>query len=248
MNHTYKLIRLRSLTSQLEDAVFAVRTLQLGTDLDGRQAVFEAKGRTLLTPGWKILMAADQTNDAEATGESGEDTSNPVPAMKPGTKATALSGALLTKKTKAAPRFTEASLVRELEKRGIGRPSTYAAIIDTIMARSYVATEKRNLAPTPLGEKVVDGLCGNFGFIEYAFTKEMEQSLDDIAEGKADYRAVIAAAHARLETELTAFAKATGKACPKCGKPMIHRVKKPGKDGKSGYDFWGCTGWPGCKG
>ena len=241
----YRLIRLRSLACQLEDAVYAVRVLQLGTDLDGRQTLFEAKGRTLVSQGWKVLTATDQAEDGEDAPQEPE---NSVPAMKPGTKATALSGALLTKKTKPAPRFTEASLIRELEKRGIGRPSTYAAIIDTIASRGYVKTEKRFLVPTPLGEKVVDTLRGNFAFVEYAFTKGMEQSLDDIAEGKAEYLSVIAAAHAQLEQELTAFAKITGKVCPKCGKPMVHRMKKAGKDGKGGYDFWGCTGWPECKG
>lgn len=240
----YRLIRLRSLASQLEDAVYAVRVLQLATDLDGKQALFEAKGRTLLSQGWKILMADDAaTEDAEEAAEP----ENPVPAMKPGTKATALTGTVLIKKTKPAARFTEASLVRELEKRGIGRPSTYAAILDTIMARSYVKTEKRFLVPTPVGVMVVDGLCGNFSFVDYEFTRTMEQALDDIAAGKADYRTVISEAHARLERELQAFTKATGRTCPKCGKPMVHRVKKPGKDGKGGYDFWGCTGWPECK-
>lgn len=241
----YRLIRLRSLASQLEDAVYAVRTLQLGADLDGKQALFEAKGRTLLSQGWKILTAEDAaTDDAEGAAEP----ENPVPAMKSGTRPTALSGTLLTKKTKPAPRYTEASLVRELEKRGIGRPSTYAAIIDTITSRGYVKTEKRFMVPTPLGVMVVDGLCGNFSFVEYEFTRIMEQALDDIATGKADYRAVVSEAHARLEQELAAFAKATGKVCEKCGKPMVHRVKKPGKDGKGGYDFWGCTGWPECSG
>ena len=241
----YRLIRLRSLACQLEDAVYAVRTLQLGTDVDGKQALFEAKGRTLVSQGWKILTAEDS-----ATEESDDspELANPVPAMKPGTKATALSGNLLTKKTKPAPRFTEASLVRELEKRGIGRPSTYAAIIDTISSRKYVTTEKRFLVPTALGEKIVSGLCGHFSFIEYDFTRTMEQSLDDIAEGKAEYRAVIASAHDQLFREVQEFAKATGKVCEKCGKPMVHRVKKAGKDGKGGYDFWGCTGWPECKG
>jgi Topoisomerase IA len=168
--------------------------------------------------------------------------------MKPGTKATALTGTVTTKKTKPAARFTEASLIRELEKRGIGRPSTYAAIIDTISSRKYVTTEKRFLVPTPLGEKIVSGLCGHFSFIEYDFTRTMEQSLDDIAEGKAEYRAVIASAYDQLSREVQEFAKATGKVCEKCGKPMVHRVKKPGKDGKGGYDFWGCTGWPECDG
>ena len=245
----YRLIRLRSLACQLEDAVYAVRTLQLGADVDGKQALFEAKGRTLLSQGWKVL--ADQEGGPYAEGEGSEEEkepSNPVPAMKPGTKATALTGTVTTKKTKPAARFTEASLIRELEKRGIGRPSTYAAIIDTISSRKYVTTEKRFLVPTPLGEKIVSGLCGHFSFIEYDFTRTMEQSLDDIAEGKADYRAVIASAHDQLSREVREFAKATGRVCEKCGKPMVHRVKKPGKDGKGGYDFWGCTGWPECQG
>ena len=246
----YRLIWLRSLACQLEDAVYAVRTLQLGADMDGKQALFEAKGRTLLSQGWKVL--ADQEDGLCAEGEGSEEAEkepcNPVPAMKPGTKATALTGTLTTKKTKPAARFTEASLIRELEKRGIGRPSTYAAIIDIISSRKYVITEKRFLVPTPLGEKIVSGLCGHFSFIEYEFTRTMEQSLDDIAEGKAEYRAVIASAYDRLSKEVWEFAKATGKVCEKCGKPMVHRVKKPGKDGKGGYDFWGCTGWPECGG
>ncbi len=243
----YRLILLRSLACQLEDAVYAVRTLQLGAELDGKQALFEAKGRTLLSQGWKVL--ADQENGPDEGAEEGQkEPSNPVPAMKPGTKATALTGTVTTKKTKPAARFTEASLIRELEKRGIGRPSTYAAIIDTISSRKYVTTEKRFLVPTPLGEKIVSGLSGHFSFIEYDFTRTMEQSLDDIAEGKAEYRTVIASAHEQLSREVREFDKATGKVCGKCGKPMVHRVKKPGKDGKGGYDFWGCSGWPECKG
>ena len=243
----YRLILLRSLACQLEDAVYAVRTLQLGAELDGKQALFEAKGRTLLSQGWKVLT--DQENGPDEGAEEGQkEPSNPVPAMKPGTKATALTGTVTTKKTKPAARFTEASLIRELEKRGIGRPSTYAAIIDTISSRKYVTTEKRFLVPTPLGEKIVSGLSGHFSFIEYDFTRTMEQSLDDIAEGKAEYRTVIASAHEQLSREVREFAKATGKVCGKCGKPMVHRVKKPGKDGKGGYDFWGCSGWPECKG
>ncbi len=119
--------------------------------------------------------------------------------------------------------------MRELEKRGIGRPSTYAAIIDTIASRGYVKTEKRFLMPTPLGEKVVDALSGNFSFVEYEFTRTMEQALDDIAAGKTDYRAVIGEAHARLERELQAFTKATGKTCPKWGKPMGASDQKAGK-------------------
>lgn len=192
----YRLIRLRSLASQLKDAVYAVRLLQLTADLDGKPALFEAKGRTLLSQGWKVLTAGDAATEDDTDAAEPD---NPVPAVKAGTRPTALAGTVLTKKTKPAARFTEASLVRELEKRGIGRPSTYAAILDTIMSRGYVKTEKRFLVPTPVGLMVVDSLQDNFTFIEYEFTRTIEQSLDDIAAGKADYRTVIGEAHARLE-------------------------------------------------
>lgn len=243
----YRLIRLRTLASQLADALFAVRTLKLTATVDGKEALFEAKGRTLVSPGWKTLQQPNISEDTPAD-DGEDDAGNPVPAMKPGTQATALSGTVLTRKTKPAARYSEASLVRELEKRGIGRPSTYAAILDTVQQRGYVKLEKRNIVPTPLGEKVVDALAGRFSFADYEFTKGMEQALDDIAEGKARYRDVVSAAHARLTDELAAFTAATGKACPKCGKPMRHKVKAPGKDGKGGYDFWGCSGWPECGG
>ena len=277
----YGLIRLRTLASQLADAMFAVRTLKLSATVDGKEAQFEAKGRTLLSPGWRILNVFDEhrqdggcpageqeesepgfipgeatpatasvAQDVRPNGMSADaeaKPANPVPAMKHGTQATALSGVVLTRKTKPAARFSEASLVRELEKRGIGRPSTYAAILDTVQQRGYVKLEKRNLVPTPLGETVVDALAGKFSFADFDFTKGMEQALDDIAEGKARYREVVGAAHARLVEELSAFTTATGKTCPKCGKALRHKVKAAKKDGKGGYDFWGCTGWPECK-
>jgi len=233
----YALIRLRALASQLADAVFAVRLLRLSAVLDGKEAVFEARGRVLTAPGWKVLLQTDQTEDGEPEPE------NPVPAMKPGSRVTALSGNVMTKKTKPAPRFTEAALIRELEKCGIGRPSTYAAILDTIQARGYAALEKRQLVPTPLGEKVIDALAGRFTFADFDFTSGMEQALDDIASGKAEYRAVVSQAHDKLQSELAAFLKATGKTCPKCNKSMVRRVKP----GKGGYDFWGCSGYPDCK-
>jgi DNA topoisomerase-1 len=235
----YQLIRLRSLACQLDDALYAVRLLRLGAELDGRQAVFEAKGRTLVSPGWKTLLQEDQTEETETAPE------NPVPAVKVGGTVTALDGAVVTHKTKPLPRFTEAGLVRELEKRGIGRPSTYAAILDTVTKRGYVKTDKRFLVPTPLGEKLVDIVSKHFSFADFGFTRDMEQELDAIAEGKAEYKAVVSKAHDNLQGELSAFHKGTGKICPSCGKPMLRRKGK-GKNGKA-YDFWGCSGWPECR-
>jgi DNA topoisomerase-1 len=92
---------------------------------------------------------------------------------------------------------------------------------------------------------LLDSLKGKFSFCEYDFTEKMEQSLDDIAEGRAEYVSVLAPAYQTLAGEVSAFEKATGKTCPACGKLMFRRTGK-GKNGKS-HDFWGCSGWPECR-
>ncbi len=232
----YQLIRIRTLAALLEDAVFAVRALQLKAgQIDGRDVLFEAKGRALVTPGWKTLMQKDDSEDEEAEPE------NSVPALKAGTPLTAQECKLLTQKTKPPTRYTEATLIKKLEALGIGRPSTYAAILDNIKTREYIREEKRQLAPSPLGEKIVDALQGGFSFVEYSFTKELENSLDKIAEGKVDYKSVVNEAYQVLKQETGKVAAENLHPCPDCGRPMRHRMKK------GSYDFWGCTGYPECK-
>ena len=245
----YRLIRLRALASQLADAVYDVRTLRLETALDGKEVLFEARGRVLREPGWKSLTATDEaTQDEDAEGE-GQD--NPVPLLTEGQSITAASGKVLTKKTKPPTRFSEASLVRELENRGIGRPATFAAIVDTIMSREYVRVEKRFLVPTPVGEQVVDLLSGAFSFLDYEFTKGMEDNLDAIAGGKAAYREVMSKAHAQLVREVTTFTskypgqerkapETTEFVCDACGKPLVH-MKGQRRDGSGEYDFFSCS-------
>ena len=245
----YRLIRLRTLASQLADAVYDVRVLHLKAEVDGKEAVFEARGRVLRDLGWKVLTSTDAaTQDEEADADAPE---NPVPMLTEGQNVTASGGKLLTKKTKPPTRFSEASLVRELENRGIGRPATFAAIVDTIMHREYVRVEKRQLVPTSLGEKVVDLLTGSFTFLDYEFTKAMEDNLDAIAGGKAAYREVMNKAHARLVSEVTTFTskypgqerkapEPTEFVCNVCGKPLVH-MKGQRKDGSGEYDFFSCS-------
>lgn len=245
----YRLIRMRTLASQLADAVYDVRTLHLAAALDGKEAVFEAKGRVLRESGWKALTATDSaTQDEEAEGDTPD---NPVPMLAEGASLTAAGGKVLTKKTKPPTRFSEASLVRELENRGIGRPATFAAIVDTIMQREYVRVEKRFLVPTPVGEQVVDLLTGAFSFLDYEFTRGMEDNLDAIAGGKAAYREVMNKAHAQLVSEVTTFTakypgqerkapEATEFVCDTCGKPLVH-MKGQRRDGSGEYDFFSCS-------
>jgi len=242
----YRLIRLRTLASQLEDALYAVRIVQLqGEQIGAKDVLFEAKGRTMLSPGWKQVMENDQSGDGQDA--AAPDAKNPVPQLKPGASLIAASGRLLSKKTTPPVRYTEATLIQELERLGIGRPSTYAAILDNIMSREYVSIEKRFLVPTHTGETIIDALNTRFSFVNYDFTKRLEEELDHIAEGKAVYLDVMQRAHSQLEKELKSFAAATGHTCSECGQPLRHMIKKPGKDGTGGYNFWGCSAYPKCK-
>lgn len=230
----YEMIRLRTIASQMEDAVYAVRTLQLLGDLDGRPVEFTAKGRTLVSAGWRELTRNDQD-------EEEPEPDNPVPKLTAGQTVVATNGKVLEKKTRPPARYTEASLIRELEKLGIGRPSTYAAIVSMILDRGYVATEQRHLIATELGETVVDNLTGNFSFVDYEFTRVMEASLDAIAQGEGDYRSLVADAYARLQDEVDAFRRKTCVHCPECGSlGLRHLVREA--DGKNPrfWNFWAC--------
>ncbi len=229
----YALIRIRTLASQLADAVFDVRVARLAGDVDGKKAVFEAKGRTLREQGWKVVMAADASlADAEEA-----EPDNAVPDLKAGCQATAVQGAVKMKKTKPAPRFSEASLIREMEKRGIGRPATYAAIMENIAARAYVKEEKAFLVPTPRGEKLVDALAGAFGFLDLDFTSHMEERLDDVANGNVSYVQCVGAFHAQLMEELGRFVQAHAIPCPACGnRERFRHIYSREK----GWNFWGC--------
>lgn len=236
----YKLIRLRAIACQLADACYAVRTARLQGEqpVGGKTVQFEATGRTLTEPGWLKLVAGDQTQDE---GEDAKEAVNPVPLLEAGQRLAVERGQLLDKKTKPPNRYTQATLVKRLESQGIGRPATYAAIMENIVSRAYVRIEQKNLVPTPTGELVVDCLMGKFAFIDLGFTRDVEEDLDRIAQGQAAYRAVITKVHEQLQHELATMqvAIAPKHPCPECTKPL-RRIK-----GKNGH-FWGCSGHPDC--
>lgn len=238
----YRLIRLRAIACQLADARYAVRTLRLDGEVLGKSVEFEGKGRTLVYAGWLKLIAGDQTEETDE-----KEIPNPIPECQRGQRINVSSGKLQEKKTKPPARFTLASLVKKLESEGIGRPATYASIMDNIVKRGYVKAEKKLLQPTITGEQIVDALVGKFAFLDLSYTRDVEGDLDKIAQRKATYEDVIRGVHEQLQKELGTLATTLlpGQyACPKCGKPLVHRVKP----GKGGYDFWGCSGFrDGCK-
>ena len=235
----YRLIRLQALASQLAEAVYAVATASLEGEIDQKTVTFTAKGRKLIQPGWRILFGSE-VEDEEA------EPSTPLPKLREGAQAVPVNGQVLVKKTKAPPRWNEAGLIRELEKRGLGRPSTYAAILDNITGRGYVKVEQGRLVPTPLGEKIIHLLAGRFSFLDVEFTRQMEDRLDEIAAGRGDYLAVLQETYETLGREIEEFLKVHSHPCPKCGKPLRRLVKKAGR-GLKGYDFWACSAYPECK-
>lgn len=215
----YKLIRLRAIACQLADARYKVRTVRLeaAQPVMGKDIEFEGKGRTLIYSGWLKLIGGDQ---ADEEGEN--EAVNPIPVVKPGQALDVARGDLLAKKTKAPGRYTKASLVKKLETEGIGRPATYAAIMVNIVNRGYVKG-KKFLEPTPAGELIVDSLVGKFKFMELSFTRDVEETLDLVAQGKAGFKDVIQKVYGQLQSELANLgipnmpAPAAVKAkCPKC--------------------------------
>ncbi|WP_199436921.1 topoisomerase DNA-binding C4 zinc finger domain-containing protein [Acidiphilium multivorum] len=127
---------------------------------------------------------------------------------------------------------------------GIGRPSTYASILENITSRSYVIEGKKGfLSPAPIGEKIRDALVSRFDFAELAYTKGLEDQLDEIAEGRAVYEDVVRGAWNALDGGLSKLDTLTitpAHPCPECGKALTRRK------GQHGF-FWSCTGWPDCK-
>jgi DNA topoisomerase-1 len=153
--------------------------------------------------------------------------------------------------TQPPPRYSEATLVKELEKKGIGRPSTYATIISTIQDRGYVTLEQRRFGATELGEIVTDQLVAHFAdMINTDFTSSMEEDLDRIESGKRDWRQVVKGFHEVFVSDLEKAEdrmknlkkepELSDKTCEKCGSPMAVLYNKRGK-------FLGCSKYPDCK-
>ncbi|MEK7603619.1 MAG: type I DNA topoisomerase [Patescibacteria group bacterium] len=235
----YRLIRERAVASQMSDAKL-MRTKITATIKEGGIPDFNATGSRVLFDGW---LACD-------TRSRGEDIELP----KINTNETLALKDMLSeeKHTEPPPRYTEAGLVKELEKRGIGRPSTYASIIKTLYDRKYTVKEGRAMKPTDTGEIVSSFLEKNFmNYINDTFTAEMENELDDIAEGKREYVKTLKDFYEPFHKDvkskeniekLTNLGPAPAEwKCPECNRPMIIKLGKSGK-------FMSCEDYPNCKG
>lgn len=236
----YALIWERTVASQMKDAKLK-RTKVIG-NIDGKETIpdFSVTGSVVMFPGWLIA-------DPDAKGEDVQ-----LPALTIGDPLTLLTLQSIEKQTQPPSRYTEAGLIKELEKRGIGRPSTYASILSTIEARGYVDKINKALYVTDTGEVVTTFLETNLGkYISDTFTADMEDKLDKIAEGKTSYLKTLKDFYGPFLKDVKSkdkLEKATnlGDApddlrCPVCGSKMMIKLARNGK-------FYSCTKYPECKG
>ncbi len=238
-NKLYKLIWERVVSSQMSDAKLLKTKITANIKEDAIPD-FTANGSRVLFPGWLLCE----------TGARGEDVELPEVIVGEELKLIELNST--EKATEPPNRYTEAGLVKELEARDIGRPSTYASIMKTIEDRGYVRKEGRTLFPTDTGDVVSSFLENNFGeYISDTFTAEMEDKLDDISNGKRDYVKTLSDFYIPFQKDVKEkdkLAKATnmGEApldilCPKCGGSMIVKLSRGGK-------FYSCSNYPDCDG
>ena len=238
----YKLIYERFVSSQMTPAVYDT----LSVDIDASSgARFHFNAQKLRFAGFTAVYEESQDDAAE------EASVNNLPELSEGMTAEAGEISPDQHFTQPPPRYTEASLVRTLEEKGIGRPSTYAPTISTIISRGYVARENKRLIPTELGKIVNDMMCKNFpNIVDIAFTAGMEEELDEVEAGKVEWHGIIADFYGPFEKTLEEADKNIEKVaiedqvsdvpCEKCGAMMVYKMSRYGK-------FLACPNFPECR-
>ena len=236
----YEMIWKRTLACQMAPARFD--TVSLDIRLGGDDTLFRASGQTLVFSGF-IAVYQESVDDSE------EEESKKLPRLEEGD--TVALERLYGEQhfTQPPPRFSEASLVKTLEEHGIGRPSTYASIISTLQAREYAMLDKKRFKPTDVGRVVIRFLTEHFTrYVDYGFTAQMEDELDEISDGKRDWIPVlndfwhpfVALIEDKKNIERKDVTQELiDEDCPKCGKPLSMRLGKRG-------NFIGCTAYPEC--
>lgn len=231
----YDLIWRRSIASQMAEAILGQTTVDINNEND--KYTFRATGLQIKFPGW-LSVWPDKAQE------------NILPDLKEQEELKAKEIKPNQHFTEPSPRFTEASLVKALEEKGIGRPSTYAPTISTIIDRKYIIKEERTLAPTEIGIMVNDLLVAHFPqIVDFEFTAKMEKDLDAVAEGKQKWQPLISNFYQPFKQNLMQkeqevnkqdlIKETTEEKCEKCGSPMIIKMGRYGK-------FLACSGYPKC--
>ena len=233
----YTLIWERMVASQMADALLEATTVEIDAQcVAPSDSVFRfrATGSVLKFPGFRAVYM-------EGRDDSAEDGENALPELAAG-------DGLINRKLEASqhftqppPRFTEATLIRDMEEKGIGRPSTYAPTIATLVEREYVQREQRRLQPTDLGCTVTDLLTERFADImALEFTAKMEEDLDSVAQGEQDWVPMLRDFYGPFHQAVDLAEQAFTPSCEKCGQPMTMMMGRFGR-------FLACSGYPECQ-
>ncbi|MEI7841409.1 MAG: type I DNA topoisomerase [Gallionellaceae bacterium] len=234
----YEMVWKRTLASQMSPARFD--TVSVDIRLSSDDTLFRASGQTLVFPGF-IGVYMEDVDDAE------EEDSAKLPPLVEGDilPVDKLYGEQHF--TQPPPRFSEASLVKSLEEYGIGRPSTYATIISTLQAREYATLDKKRFMPTDVGRVVIKFLTEHFTrYVDYGFTANLEDELDEVSEGKRDWIGVMDefwkgfSGLIKEKTNIDRPVELIDESCPECGKPLAKKLSRYGS-------FISCTNYPECK-
>lgn len=238
----YKLIWSRFLASQMANALFD--TVSIETECAGHK--FRSSHQSMRFAGFIALYE-------EGKDDETEEVSSPLPDLQAGEQAKENGIEKEQHFTQPPARYTEATLVKAMEEKGVGRPSTYASIVSTIQDREYVVKQDKRLAPTALGEIVTDLMIQRFNdIVDVEFTANMEKRLDDVEEGKQNWKDLMAefyqGFHREMEDAETALEgvrikvpeEETDEVCELCGRKMVIKMGRFGK-------FLACPGYPECK-
>src|SRR5437588_8080518 len=243
----YRLIWMRFVASQMMPAVFDQTTIDINAKgKSGADYLFRATGSVLKFDGF--LKVYEEGKDQK--DEDDEDLKHKLPAVSEGETLRFKEIRPEQHFTEPPPRYNEATLVKKLEADGVGRPSTYASILSTIQDREYVVKEGGKFLPTELGMVVTDLLLESFSdLFDVKYTARMEEELDEIEEGKLEWRDAMTEFYGRFQkdlehaeehmTDIKRMEKPTDLICEKCGKPMVIKWGKHGS-------FIACTGYPEC--
>jgi DNA topoisomerase I len=231
----YEMIWKRALACQMSPARFDAVSVDLAVGSDAN--LFRATGQTMIFPGF-IAVYMESVDDAEEEGES------KLPALETGEVLDVNKIFGEQHFTEPPPRYSEASLVKVLEEYGIGRPSTYASIISTLQDREYVLLDKKRFTPTDVGRVVNKFLTEHFTrYVDYGFTANLENELDDIAEGEREWIPVLNDFWQGFNQQIDAKkdverpgTEILDEPCPKCGRPLSKQLSRYGS-------FIGCTGY-----
>ena len=234
----YKLIWSRFLASQMANAVYD--TVSIDTECAGH--LFRSSHQSMKFPGFIAVYEEGRDEETESVG-------SPLPDLQEGDKALSTNIEKEQHFTQPPARYTEATLVKAMEEKGVGRPSTYASIVSTIQDRDYVNKIDKRLAPTALGEVVTGLMMERFtDIIDVEFTANMETKLDLVEEGQQPWKDLLAEFYGDFRTALEAAEAAprvkvpdeeTDEICEVCGKKMVIKMGRFGK-------FLACPGWPEC--